>query len=69
MVRPTVPVTDLRALRYICRSPCGMATGGDLHSHPAGAHHINSPMDVKTKGDKVEHQRPPSGVHKKEKEQ
>ena len=37
MVRPTVPVTDLRALRYICRGPCGAWSGKITHSHPAGA--------------------------------
>ena len=67
MVRPTVPVTDLRALRYICRGPCGAWSGEE--PTPVRRGRIDSPMEVKTKGDKVEHQRPPSGVHKKEKEQ
>ena len=48
MVRPTVPVTDLRALRYICRGPCGARK----EPNPSRQGRIDSPMEVKTKGDK-----------------
>ena len=50
MVRLTVPVTDLRALRCACRGPCGAVSGEEPTPISAGAHRLER-RDVKTKGD------------------